>query len=87
MIIKRIVFISSWILTCTGLLMFLLSEKLIFLLFITIGLGIISFLEYMRFKKNDKLNYLNSKLVFIYAIGALFSLYIYISERYGIKMH
>lgn len=56
-------------------------EESSYLLLVSIGLEILSILEYKKRKENDDLGYLNRKLVFIYAIGAVIFLYIFISER------
>lgn len=56
-------------------------EESFYLLFVSIGLGTLSILEYTKRKENDDFSYLNRKLIFIYAIGAVIFLYIFISER------
>lgn len=77
---NKILLVLAWIISCMGFLLFQVFEKSVCLLFLTIGLCIITFLEYKKFKENDELGFLNRKLLFVYAIGALFSLYVFVFE-------
>ena len=74
----KLLYVVCWIISIASFFLFLIFEKSFFLLFITIGLGTVSFLEYKKFKERDDLGYLNRRLVFVYAIGAFFSLYAFI---------
>ncbi len=79
--LKKVLLLLSWFISCIGFIMYLISEKSLFLLLISLGMGIISLLEYEKLKINNDLSYVNLRLVFIYIIFALFSLYIFIFDK------
>ena len=78
---RKVIQVLSYIISSLGFLMSFICEESFYLLLVVIGLGTLSILEYKKRKENDDLTYLNRKLVFIYAIGAVVFLYIFIAER------
>lgn len=71
-------FIINWILILGGLTLYFISNNKYFLIFIVLGLVIISFSEYISLKKHDAINYQSLRVIFVYLIGAIFSLFVFI---------
>ena len=72
--------ILIWIITIVGAFQYLRGEKAYWLLLVIIGLTIISLFEYKTLKKNNEITYQSLKLIFVYIIGSLFSLFLFICE-------
>ena len=76
--LKKIVFFTNWILIVVGFVLYFISNNIYFLLPIVIGLLIVSFCEYISLKKSDAINYQSLRVIFVYIIGAMFSLFVFV---------
>ena len=76
--LEKIVFFTNWILIVVGLVLYFISNNVYFLLPLVIGLVIVSFCEYISLKKSDAINYQSLRVIFVYIIGAMFSLFVFV---------
>ena len=75
---EKIVFFINWVLIVVGLVLYFISNNIYFLLPIVIGLVIVSFCEYISLQKSDAINYQSLRVIFVYIIGAVFSLFVFV---------
>lgn len=74
----KILFVFSWILIGAGLLLYFISNNIYSLIIIAIGLAVVSLSEYNSLKKKGEINYQSLRVIFVYIMGALFSLFMFL---------
>lgn len=75
---ENLLLIINYILSFTGVILYFILKNAYCLLLISVCLGIITFLKYEKIKKSDDMNYQNLRSVFLFFIGALFALFVFV---------